>query len=180
MVNLEFEKLKYARLYMFMYNQYNVKKIYMKDPLNSKWATFFIKTVNMFGNREHWDAKKFLTANFKTFGFLYPQQLANEQKWETYIDYLPRFEEGGIKDEVENTLNKIKKCKDINEFIETNKLFINNYSKYVLFFSKSYFKYLKESGEKIDVDKVKLKRLVSMSDRELHRKITEVLNNDYV
>lgn len=180
MANLDYEKIKYAKLYMLLYNKYSPKKMFIRDPLNSKWAVYFVKTVNMFGNREHWDARKFLIANFKTFGLLYPQQLSNEQKWENYIDYLPRFEENDIKAEIEDTLNKIKKFKDIHEFIDKNKIFINNYSKYVLYFSRTYFKYLKETGKKIDPNNVKIKRLVVMNNKESHKKIIETLGNDYV
>jgi len=185
MINSELEEKRIAKSYLMYFNKYSNKKMFMRDPLNSKWGIYFKKIVSLFGRNSEWDADRFVKANFEENGLVYPAQLTIEKAWKTYLDYLPKYKskETSMEDGIIATLEKINKYNTMEEFISKSHIFLlnDNFSKYVLYFSKSYLKWAKENNFlKDSVENIKIKRVLVRRNVSLNNKIKESLKDDYV
>jgi hypothetical protein len=98
---------EYRKKYGFNMTPYNR----MKD---SKWWPSFVKTIELFGEKENWNPHNFIRLNFEYQGKIFPSQLPTKKAWDTFIDNYREEEDINYKNialALLNDINTIKKLK---------------------------------------------------------------------
>lgn len=175
----------------YYYPYYYKKYKRNKSQVYNKYKTYFIKAASMFCIREQYDAEKLINS-FMIDGFKYPQQLCNENVWNTYVNYLPGLHNKKQKDVevVENIVNAgiiLKREKTVENWLnkKINQLALQNNSvnfDLTLFsFSHIFTSYCKTAHLNIDINK--LRNNVLLLDNRIKTKvidkIKDLLRDDY-
>jgi len=186
---IELEAFKLARKFRLEYLKFD-KKIYtLKNVTKSKWWKVFIKTIEIFANREEWNLDLFVEAQFYTFGKIFPFQLLNKEAWESFLSY-KLYKEHTLDgetsliknvlygfEEVKNYCKKNKHDFSVDYFLqdEKNKEKMRNgiIPIHFFLFSKSFDK-IKQLDERIN-----LKKVFTHSNKKLNEKVKIILKSDY-
>lgn len=138
-----------AEAYFKEYFKRVPRKYKIYDITKHKWWGAFVKADDTHNWHKEYNEEKFIKAQFEKNEMIYPHQLATKKSWDTYMEFLPLFQEENkevvVAKKVAYYLREIKlflnKGKTIREYVllKKERILKNQDDLYVFVFMKEFF-----------------------------------------
>jgi len=194
---LEREALNLSFIYYKEYRKYSRKYINTAKVKDSKYWQYFIKTIEMYGSKNEWNANKYIESVFYNNGKVFPAQLMRKDFWDNYVGEYRRgyvdksksiayFLLSSYKKIEKWNKNKGNKVIDYENYIKSNLMMLDRMilDPYFLSISKSFKNYyftldMYEQYNIRSPDGLESNRRSVFTEKKILAKMKEILGDEF-
>jgi len=192
---VEEEAINLASAYFFQAKKHNRKILFsIRNVKTTKWWNHFVKAAEFFMYKEDWQPYLFMEYMFNAKKDFMPFMLLRKETKDHFEDFkiINNNEDkldqrlASIKYTIKYIFDWLQKGNKIEDFFENNKNIIfyeeENFSEYVLIFSKTFLKAIKQGKIKYDftIEEIELKKLSLRKNEKLKKILIALLKEDYI